>query len=58
MRTQEECSKHAEFCERQAAAVADAADKTFLIEAAKEWRKLANDRGDLRAQPFMMCALA
>jgi len=53
MRTPEECFKHAEFCERQVTAARDPANKAFFIESAEEWRRLANDRGALRAQPFM-----
>jgi hypothetical protein len=54
MRTSEECHQHADFCERQAAIAADAQNRTFFLEAANEWRKLAGDRGDLRSQLFMM----
>jgi hypothetical protein len=53
MRTREECSKHAEFCDRQAEATKDAANKMFLLDTAEEWRKLARDPGDLRSQLFM-----
>jgi hypothetical protein len=53
MRTQEECFKHAEFCERQATVAKGTANKAFFMDTAQEWRKLANDRGALRAEPFM-----
>jgi len=53
MRTPEECFKHAEFCERQATVAKEATNKSFFLDTAEEWRKLANDRGALRAQPFM-----
>ena len=58
MRTPEECFKHAEFCERQATEARNSANKAFFIEAAEEWRRLANDRGFLRAQPFMRATAA
>ena len=54
MRTAEECDQHADFCERRAVAATDVWNKTFFLEAAKEWRKLARDHVDLRSQPFMM----
>ena len=53
MRTQEECFRHAQFCERQATVAKEATNKTFLLDTAQEWRRLANDRGALRAEPFM-----
>jgi hypothetical protein len=53
MRTEEECFKHAEFCERRAKTAKDATKKAPLPDSAQHWRKLANDRGALRAQPFM-----
>jgi hypothetical protein len=54
MRTEEECLKHAAFCERQVIASREMANKAFFLDAAEEWRKLAKDSGNLRAQPFMM----
>ena len=53
MRTPEECLKHAEFCDRQAEVAHDAGNKEFFRDTAQEWRKLAEDEGDLRFQRFM-----
>jgi hypothetical protein len=53
MTSEDECLKHAEFCERRATVAKTSTHRDLFLFTADEWRKLAKDRRALRAEPFM-----